>query len=77
MIASKRNTASIYDGCLSYLKADLDAKLPKGQKLTDIGINGIIGSEEYHNVYNDQFDVPQHILTFLLVKNIFFQQHIH
>ena len=73
MIVSKRDTSNIYSGCLAYLKDDITAKLPEGQKFNDeIGIKGIIGSTTQYNVHNSPFlEAPVYFEIYFGDKYIF------
>ena len=57
MVVSKRNTSNIYDGCLSYLRENVNATLPKNQHwFESTEFKNIIGTKEIFNVHNEPFD---------------------
>ena len=55
---SFRDTSNIYNGCLNHIKSSLTPELPKEQILSDNGLNGIIGSPEFHDVCNTPWGYP-------------------
>ena len=55
---SFRDTSDIYSGCLNHIKSSLTSELPAGQTFTDNGLEGLVGSPEYHDCYNTPFSNP-------------------
>ena len=73
MIVSKRDTSSIYNGCLAYLKNDLNTKLPEGQNFNlAIGIKGLVGSRTQYNAINTPYNAaPAYFEIYFGDKYIF------
>ena len=55
MLASRRNTANIYDGCLNYLKGSLSSKFAQGQYWTTGDIKSLVGNPEPVNAFNTPY----------------------
>ena len=55
MIATKRNTASIYDGCLNYLKESLSSRFAGNQSWTEGSIKSLVGNPQPVNAVNTPY----------------------
>ena len=72
MIASKRKTYNIYDGCLNYLKEELTDNLPSDQRWTTGNIKDLVGNNQHVDVHNYPYDTPNPFIEiFFGTKYIF------
>ena len=73
MIASKRDSSNIYDGCLNYLREEITSKLPKSQSWYDNkDIKYIIGTRTMHNILNTPWDNPPAYFEIFFGKKFIF-----
>ena len=72
MIVSKRDDSSIFDGCLNFLKNQLETELPDNKQFTNGGIMGIVGSVELHNVFTNPYNLPPTYVDIYFGKNYIF-----
>ena len=72
MIASKRDSSDIYDGCLNYLKENLTAYFSDDVEWFGVGIKGLVGSSKQYNTHNHYTEHSYISLTILFGDNYIF-----